>query len=172
MKIFLRSLRSAVALTFAAFAAMAPAQAQQYPSKPVTIIADSAAGSTPDVVLRIIADRLGQLWRQQVIAVNHPGAGGSLAVRVAADAAPDGYVLYMPVLSTFVALPNAAANLPIQLPRDFLPIGFAAENPMFVAVTPSLGSFQLARVRCSGESAPGRDFLCGDRHRPAHPSHG
>lgn len=155
MKIFLRSLRSAVALTFAAFAAMAPAQAQQYPSKPVTIIADSAAGSTPDVVLRIIADRLGQLWRQQVIAVNHPGAGGSLAVRVAADAAPDGYVLYMPVLSTFVALPNAAANLPIQLPRDFLPIGFAAENPMFVAVTPSLGVSSLPEFVARAKARPG-----------------
>jgi tripartite-type tricarboxylate transporter receptor subunit TctC len=155
MKIFLRGLRLAAALTFVAFAAMAPAQAQQYPSKPVTIIADSAAGSTPDVVLRLIADRLGQLWRQQVIAVNHPGAGGSLAVRVAADAAPDGYMLYMPVLSTFVALPNAAVNLPIQLPRDFLPIGFAAENPMFIAVTPSLGVSSLPEFVAWAKARPG-----------------
>src|SRR5436190_16363456 len=56
-------------------------QAQQYPNRPVTIISDSAAGSTPDAVLRVIADRLSQIWRQQVLAVNHPGATGSIASR-------------------------------------------------------------------------------------------
>src|SRR5262249_49532873 len=68
---------------------------------------------------------------------NHPGAAGSIASRIAADSPPDGYTLYMPVLSTFVSLPGAAPNLPIQLPRDFTAIGFAAENPMFIVVTPS-----------------------------------
>src|SRR5207248_8801020 len=110
--------------------AAAPAHAQQYPTKPVTIIAESAAGSTQDAVLRIIADQLGQISGQQVVPVNHPGAGGSIAARIAADAAPDGYTLYMPVLSTFVSLPGSAPNLPVRLPRDFMPIGFAAENPM------------------------------------------
>src|SRR5215469_2172021 len=100
-------------------AAQVHAQAQQYPSKSVTIISDSAAGSTPDAVLRVIADRLSQSWGQQVLAVNHPGAAGSIASRIAADSPPDGYTLYMPVLSTFVSLPGAAPNLPIQLPRDF-----------------------------------------------------
>src|SRR5690349_10207950 len=98
-------------------AAPSQAQAQQYPARPVTIISDSAAGSTPDAVLRVIADRLGQMWGQQVLPVNHPGATGSIASRIAADSPPDGYTLYMPVLSTFVSLPGAAPNLPIQLPR-------------------------------------------------------
>src|SRR5215467_1550611 len=66
-------------------AAQVHAQAQQYPSKSVTIISDSAAGSTPDAVLRVIADRLSQSWGQQVLAVNHPGAAGSIASRIAAD---------------------------------------------------------------------------------------
>ena len=60
-------------------AAQVHAQAQQYPSKSVTIISDSAAGSTPDAVLRVIADRLSQSWGQQVLAVNHPGAAVSIA---------------------------------------------------------------------------------------------
>src|SRR5262249_43114757 len=58
------------------------------PSKPVTIISDSAAGSTPDAVLRVIADRLSQSWGQQVLAVNHPGAAGSIASRIATDSPP------------------------------------------------------------------------------------
>src|SRR6516165_10858460 len=97
------------------------AQAQQYPSKSVTIISDSAAGSTPDAVLRVIADRLSQSWGQQVLAVNHPGA---------------------------------APNLPIQLPRDFTAIGFAAENPMFIVVTPSLGIKSLPDLIARAKGNP------------------
>src|SRR5262249_23203954 len=136
-------------------AAQGHAQAQQYPSKPVTIISDSAAGSTPDAVLRVIADRLGQIWGQQVLAVNHPGATGSIASRIAADAPADGYTLYMPVLSTFVSLPGAAPNLPIRLPRDFSPIGFAGENPMFIVVNPSLGITTLSDLIARAKGCPG-----------------
>ena len=131
------------------------AQAQQYPNRPVTIISDSAAGSTPDAVLRVIADRLSQIWRQQVLAVNHPGATGSIASRIAADAPPDGYTLYMPALSTFVSLPGTAPNLPIRLPHDFNAIGFAAENPMFVVVNPSLGITRLSDLIARAKARPG-----------------
>jgi tripartite-type tricarboxylate transporter receptor subunit TctC len=95
------------------------------------------------------------MWGQQVLAVNHPGATGSIASRIAAYAHPDGYTLYMPVLSTFVSLPGAAPNLPIQLPRDFIAIGFAAENPMFVAVTPSLGVTKLSDLIARAKERPG-----------------
>src|SRR5262245_45400148 len=64
----------------------AAAQTAPYPNKPVQIIADSSAGSTPDVALRFVADRLTQLWGQQVLVVNRPGAGGSLAARAASEA--------------------------------------------------------------------------------------
>src|SRR5262249_8770709 len=84
--------------------AAADAQTGPCPNKPVQIIADSSAGSTPDVALRIVADGLIHVWKQQVLVNNHPGAGGSLAVRLASGAAPDGYTLYQPVLSTFVSL--------------------------------------------------------------------
>ncbi|HKA46900.1 MAG TPA: tripartite tricarboxylate transporter substrate-binding protein [Methyloceanibacter sp.] len=134
----------------------AAAQAQQYPNRPATIISDSAAGSTPDAVLRVIADQLGQIWGQQVLAVNHPGATGSIATRIAADAAPDGYTLYMPVLSSFVSLPGLASNVPIQLPRDFTPIGFAGENPMFVVVNPSLGISKLSDLIAKAKAHPGK----------------
>src|SRR5262249_47760461 len=105
-------------------AAQVHAQAQQYPSKSVTIISDSAAGSTPDAVLRVIADRLSQSWGQQVLAVNHPGAAGSIASRIAADSPSDGYTLYMPVLSTFLSLPGAAPHLPVRPPPSLSPARF------------------------------------------------
>src|SRR5262245_38576414 len=131
------------------------AHAQDYPTRPVTIISDSAAGSTPDAVLRVIADRLGQMWGQQILAVNHPGATGSIASRIAAEAAPDGYTLYMPVLSSFVSLPGAAPNVPIQLPRDFSAIGFAGENPLFIVVNPSLGITKLSDLIARAKARPG-----------------
>jgi tripartite-type tricarboxylate transporter receptor subunit TctC len=131
------------------------AQAENYPQKPVTIISDAAPGSTPDVDARFIAAGLSKAWGQQVIIINHAGANGSIAARVAAEAAPDGYTLFMPALSTFVALQSIAPNLPLKLPRDFLPIGFTAENPMFVAVTPGLGVSTLPELIALAKRQPG-----------------
>jgi tripartite-type tricarboxylate transporter receptor subunit TctC len=136
-------------------AAEARAQGESFPNKPVKIISDSAAGSAPDVTLRFVAEGLSRLWGQQVVAVNHPGATGSIAARIAAEAAPDGYTFYMAVLSTFVSLPGAAANLPLMLPRDFAPVGFAAENPMFISVTPSLPVKTLPELIALAKNRPG-----------------
>ena len=152
-----RSWRCSLPACVLALVAVTAAHGQggNYPSKPVQILTDSSAGSTPDVALRFVADRLTQLWGQQVLVNNRPGAGGSLAARVAADAAPDGYTLYQPVLSTFVSLHPAAPNVPIHVPQDFLPIGFVAENPMFFAVSPKLGIASLAELIARAKARPG-----------------
>ncbi len=148
--------RFGVLAGLAAFlAASGVGAASAYPDKPVQIIADSAAGSTPDVALRFVAEELTKLWGQQVLVVNRPGAGGSVAARAAADAAPDGYTLYQPVLSTFVALHPAAPNVPLKVPKDFLPIGFVAENPMFFAVSPTLGINNLKDLIALAQKRPG-----------------
>ncbi len=137
--------------------ASAPAaRAQNYPDKPVTVIADAAPGATPDVDARAVADGLSKAWGQQVIVINHPGANGSIAARVASEAVPDGYTLFMPALSTFAALPSVAPNLPLKLPRDFIPIGYTAENPMFFAVNPSLGIATLPELIAAAKKDPGK----------------
>jgi tripartite-type tricarboxylate transporter receptor subunit TctC len=130
------------------------ARAEIYPDKTVLIIADAAPGSTPDVDARFVAEGLSKLWGQQVIVVNHPGANGSIAARAASEAVPDGYTLFMPALSTFVALPTVAPNLPLKRPRDFLPIGYTAENPMFLAVNPSLGINTLPELIARAKQEP------------------
>jgi tripartite-type tricarboxylate transporter receptor subunit TctC len=131
------------------------AQADSYPNKTVTIISDAAPGSTPDVDARFVAEGLSKAFGQQFIVVNHPGANGSIAAHAATDAMPDGYTLFMPALSTFVALPSIAPNLPLQLPRDFIPIGYTAENPMFVAVNPKLGVSTLPQLIALAKKEPG-----------------
>src|SRR5580704_5822153 len=137
-------------------AATAQAQAGRYPERPVTIICDAAPGATPDVDTRFVAEGLGRIWGQQVVVVNRSGANGSIAARSASEAAPDGYTLFMPALSTFVALLTVAPNLPLKLPRDFLPIGFTADNPMFVAVTPGLGVTTLPQLISLAKQQPGK----------------
>jgi len=139
-----------------AWSACANAQGLKYPEKPVTIISDAPPGSTPDVDARFIAAGLSKLWGQQAVIINHAGANGSIAARAAAEATPDGYTLFMPALSTFVALPSVAPNIPIHLPRDFLPVGFTAENPMFVAVNPGLGVSSLPELIALAKKQPGK----------------
>jgi tripartite-type tricarboxylate transporter receptor subunit TctC len=140
-------------LTIQAFP-IAISRAGSYPEKPVTIISDASAGASPDVTTRFIADGLGKIWGQQLVVINRPGANGSIAARAAAEAAPDGYTLFMPSLSTFVALPNIAPNVPLKLPRDFATIGFAADQPMFIAVNPSLGITSLPQLIERAKSQP------------------
>jgi tripartite-type tricarboxylate transporter receptor subunit TctC len=135
-------------------ASVAYAQTFNYPTKPVTIISDAAAGTAPDVTARFVAEGLGKIWGQQVVVINHPGANGSIAAHAASDATADGYTLFMPALSTFVALPTIAPNLPLKLPRDFLPIGFTAEQPMFIAVGASLGATTLPQLIALAKMEP------------------
>jgi tripartite-type tricarboxylate transporter receptor subunit TctC len=133
----------------------APAQAQDYPTRPVRIVTDSAPGSALDAIMRIAADALTRVWGQQAVILNQPGAGGSIAARAASTSPPDGYTLFIPALSTFVALPGAAANLPIEVPRDFAPVGFLGGAPMFIAAAPALGVQTLADLVALAKKRPG-----------------
>jgi tripartite-type tricarboxylate transporter receptor subunit TctC len=87
--------------------------------------------------------------------VNQPGAGGSIAVRAAAQSPPDGYTLFVAALSTFVAPPNAAANLPIHVPRDFLPVGHLGGAPMFVTAASWLDVTTLPQLIALAKGKPG-----------------
>src|SRR5262249_658285 len=151
------SLRRLVAGCCFALAAIigAPAQAQDFPTRPVKIITDSAPGSAVDVILRAVADRLTVIWGQQVLPVNQPGAGGAIAARLAASSPPDGYTLFIPALSTFVAPPGAAANLPIEAPRDFAPVGFLGGAPMVISAAPWLGAAPRPVVSAVAKRRPG-----------------
>jgi tripartite-type tricarboxylate transporter receptor subunit TctC len=152
-----RAIQVLVSIAFAASLGAAQAQSE-YPGKPVRIICDSAPGSATDVTARIVADGLSKAWGQQVVVLNHPGGGGSIAARVAASSPNDGYTIYMAAASTFTALagaPGVADNLPLQLPRDFLPIGFVTQQPMVIAVSPALGVSTVPELIARAKAKPG-----------------
>ena len=146
------------ALTAVTVLSAAAAAQSSYPDKPVKIINDSAPGSATDVATRLMAERLGAVWGQQPVVENRPGAGGSIAVRAAMQSPPDGYTLYIGAASTFTALkgaPGVAPNLPIELPRDFTPIGFITQQPMFIAVSPKIGVSSLPELIALAKKEPG-----------------
>jgi tripartite-type tricarboxylate transporter receptor subunit TctC len=133
------------------------AQGDSYPSKPVRIVVDSAAGSANDATARILADKLGSIWNQQVLTLNQPGAGGSISVRFAATSPADGYTLFMPATSSFVALsgaPGVAPNLPVELPRDFVSIGFVLQQPLFIGVSHKAGITTLSELIAQAKTKP------------------
>ena len=141
---------------------IAPAVATDYPAKPVRIITQGAAGSGPDVITRIVAEHLGRRWGQQALILNHPGGGGVVAGRAAATAEADGYTLYVATITTFVIMPEIQRTLPFDLERDFAEVGFVAETPMMIAVSPSLGVRSLPDLIALAKSRPGELFYAAN----------
>jgi len=130
--------------------------AQGYPAAPVKLIVTTGAGGAPDVIARIVAEGLSRRWRQQVFVANHPGAAGSIGMKVAGAASPDGYTLLFALSSSFVALPEIAKDYPYDLVRDFVSIGFVCEQPMAIAVQPSLGIGTLGELIEYVKKRPGQ----------------
>ncbi len=168
---FALTLFAAIALTTGGSRA-AGAQAIDFPTRPVRIIVDSAPGSANDVLARLLGEKLGQLWRQQVFVVNQPGAGGGIATRAASGAPNDGYSLYLAGASTFLAIagaPGVAPNLPIELPRDFLPVGMVALQPMFIGASHELKVKTIAELIDAAKRNPGKiGFAASGRGRITH----
>jgi tripartite-type tricarboxylate transporter receptor subunit TctC len=91
------------------------------------------------------------------VMLNQPGAGGGISARVAAAAPADGYTLYLPATSVFLAQaggPGVAPNLPIELPRDFAAIGFVLQQPIFVAASPKSGINSIAELIARARQKP------------------
>jgi tripartite-type tricarboxylate transporter receptor subunit TctC len=134
---------------------IAPAAAQTYPNAPVRLVVTTGAGGAPDVIARVVAERLSKQWSQQVVVSNHPGAAGSIGMKVAGTSPPDGYTLLFALSSSFVALPEIAKDYPYDLVRDFVSIGFVCEQPMAIAVPPSLGVNTLGELIELARKKPG-----------------
>jgi tripartite-type tricarboxylate transporter receptor subunit TctC len=129
--------------------------ADDYPNKPIKVISDSAPGSAIDVTFRMVMDRLSIVLGQQIVAVDQPGASGAIAAHAASESIPDGYTLFAPALSLFISLPGKAENLPLVLPRDFLPVGSLAELPLFICASTQSGIKTLPDLIARAKRRPG-----------------
>jgi tripartite-type tricarboxylate transporter receptor subunit TctC len=121
-------------LGFAAVLALAatPAVAQNYPSRPVTIIVPFAAGGPTDIIARIIGEYYSKALGQQFIIENVAGAGGTTGITRGAQSTPDGYTIMMGHMGTHGAAPALYANLKYDPTKDFQPIGLVAGTPILI----------------------------------------
>jgi tripartite-type tricarboxylate transporter receptor subunit TctC len=161
----------ATILALAMLAALAtPAPAQQWPSKPVTLITPAAAGNSPDVITRIVADKLTQIWKQQVVVLNKPGAGGLLAAQAAAAVEKDGYSLYATQASTFNVLPvDQEGKMPLDLAKSFVAIGLLGEQPIAVGVNKEVPVKTVAElIDLANKTKDGMLFGATNRGGQAH----
>ena len=111
--------------------------AQDYPAKPVRIIAAYTPGGGTDLLARIVAKKLGELWGQQVVVENRPGAGGNIGTDAVAKAPPDGYTLLV-APSTHAIVPNLYSKLPFDTLKDFTFLTLVAAGPNILVVHPSV----------------------------------
>ena len=118
-------------------AAAVRAQSDGYPAGPVKIVTQQGPGGATIGAMRLVADRLGKRWGQPVLFVTQPGAGGAIAAKTVAEAAPDGRTLFMALASAFVVLPETHTGLPFDVDQ-FTPVGFVGEVPMAIGVSPKL----------------------------------
>src|SRR5262245_39786040 len=112
--------------------------AQPYPAKPLRLIVPFPAGGGSDIVGRIIAAKLGDQLKQQVIVDNRAGAGGSIGTEAAARAAPDGYTMVLASTSEIAVNPAIYTRLSYDTVRDLAPIALIASTPVAIVVHPSL----------------------------------
>src|SRR5438067_9309630 len=138
-------MRPRLAVAFIAAVAALPSHAQQYPVRPVRVLVGYAAGSSTDIVGRVMADRLGAHWKQSVIVENRGGAAGNLAADAAAKSAPDGYTLLF--AQNGLAISAAAlANLPYKPETDLLPLAPVAATPHILIVAPEFPAKNLQEL--------------------------
>src|SRR3984957_16263764 len=131
----------AATFVFAFLAFLAPAHADTFPSRPITLIVPFPPGGSTDVAARVMADKMGAALGQAVIVENVGGAGGSIGVGRLARATPDGYTIDIGQWDTHVG--SIIYNLNYDLQTDFAPIGLISINPMLLIATKKLPADDL-----------------------------
>jgi tripartite-type tricarboxylate transporter receptor subunit TctC len=128
---------------------------QQYPNRPIRIIAQFTPGTSTDVMSRVVAQRLSAAFNQQVIVDNRPGAGAVLGTEIAAKATPDGYTLVAAVSSAFGINPSLYAKLPYDAVRDFEPIINLALTPQTLVASPAAPFKTIKELVAYAREKPG-----------------
>jgi tripartite-type tricarboxylate transporter receptor subunit TctC len=133
------------ALTIAA-ALTAPAAAQDWPAKQVTMIVPFSAGGTTDLFGRLLAQHMQQKFDKPFIVENKPGAGGNIGASLVAKAAPDGYTFLVGTVSTHAINPFLYSKMPHDTVKDFQPVSLIARLPNLLVVHPSLPVKNVAEL--------------------------
>jgi tripartite-type tricarboxylate transporter receptor subunit TctC len=121
-----------------------PSFAQSWPTRPIKLIVPFPAGSSPDIIARLVAEPLAVALGQPVVVDNKPGAGGNLGTGVVAKAEPDGYTLLFTIQGPLVTAPLLSKGLSYDPAKELAPVTLVATSPNVLVVDPKLGADTLA----------------------------
>jgi tripartite-type tricarboxylate transporter receptor subunit TctC len=150
----MRRLLAAIAIT-ASFAGLYDAQAQTFPSRPLTIVVPFPAGGPTDALARILANRMKEALGQSVVVENPTGAAGTIGTGRVARAAPDGYTLILGHWQTHV-VNGATYTLPFDVVQDFEPISLVADCPVWFVARADLPPKNLSHLIAWMKQNPGK----------------
>ena len=146
--------RSLLALAIAGIGART-VLAQDYPTKPVTLVVPFAPGGSSDLISRLLAQRLTEAFKQQVIVDNRGGGAGFVGMQAVARSAPDGYTLVLGHIGTLAVNPAMFAKLPYNPVADFAPVSLVATVPNILAVNPTVPARDLQEFVGLAKARPG-----------------
>ncbi|MSP97885.1 MAG: tripartite tricarboxylate transporter substrate binding protein [Betaproteobacteria bacterium] len=130
------------ALALALFASLQAntdsAYAQEYPSRPIRFVVPYAPGGSTDILARLIGQRLSEMWGQQIIVDNRPGAGGNIGSNIVAQSPPDGYALVMATNGSHAINASFYTSMPHDVVKDFTPVILVAQVPVLLVVNNTL----------------------------------
>lgn len=130
--------------------------AETYPSKSIRFVVPSRPGGSPDILARVVAVKLADHMKQQVVVDNRSGASGIIGMEIAKKAAPDGYTLLLVTSTTFASLPALKKSLPYDADRDFIAISRIAWVANVVTVNAKLGVSNMADLVKLAKDRPGQ----------------
>jgi tripartite-type tricarboxylate transporter receptor subunit TctC len=152
-------------LTSALIGFAAPVHAQTWPTRPITVVVSQAAGNSPDVLCRIIVDKLGRALGQQFVVENRTGAANLVGTQAVARAAPDGYTFLFATSAALVTNPYTFKKLPYDPIKDFVPVAMVARSNHVLLVNPDVKATTLPELIALEKSAPGSMSMAVDGPR-------
>ena len=135
-------------------AAALPASAQSWPARPVHLVLSQPPGSSPDILARLVADRLGKLWDKPVVVENRPGGQNVVGALAVLKAPADGYTFYHATAAALVINPYTFKALPYDPKKDFVPVGMVGQSGFLVAANPSTGFNSLGDLVAYAKANP------------------
>ena len=144
------------ALSAVALAPMTALRAQTWPERPVKWVLSQPAGSGPDNVARILAERLAKTWGQAVVIENKPGGQNTIGAQAAARAPADGHNFYFATTAALVTNPLLFKQLPYDPQKDFVPVAFIARSPFALLVEANSPLKSLDDLVARSKAEPGK----------------
>src|SRR4051794_9842571 len=159
----MRELVVAASLVTLSFAA----SAQDYPNRPIRFLVGFAAGGSSDIVARVIGQKMSEILGVAIPVENRTGANGTIAMRLAAQAAPDGYTMTIAGATVMAISPHTTANLGYDPEKDFIGVSTVTKSPIVIAVNPSVPARtlnELIEFGHGGELTMGSSGVGGIAH--------